>query len=200
LFQAWVPELTTLSPPAVLITIFVLSVLETSFVIGIVLPGEVLVAACIGVLQPSWSPWAGVVASAGCLAGQVLGYLLGRSLGRATLYGGWLGRKVGRERLAMAERIARDTGGWLVITARFVAVLHTLAPLLAGALRMPLRQFLCWAALSAVVWAALWTAVGAALGHAGRVLDQDLVTIGFVAVGALVATVVSARTLRGSAR
>jgi membrane protein DedA with SNARE-associated domain len=195
LFQDLMPDLTTLPPVAVLVTIFVLSFLETSLVIGVVLPGEVLVGACIGVLHVSWSPIAGAVAAAGCLAGQMCGYLIGRRLGPA-IREGRIGRKAGPHRWEQAERLVGGSGGWLLISARFVSVAHTLAPLLAGALRMPLRRFTLFAAISAVVWAAIWTVVGAALSGASQAVDPGLLSLLMVAGGVVIGAIVTRKLLR----
>lgn len=195
MFDDLMPDLTTLSPTAVLVTIFVLAFLETSLVVGVFLPGEVLVAAGIGVLHVSWSPLAGVVAAAGCLTGQVVGYLIGYGVG-PKLQHGWVGRKTGPKRWAQAEHLVRNSGGWLLITARFVAVAHTLAPVLAGALRMPRARFVGFAALSSLVWAVIWTVVGAALSKMGQAVDHGLISTVLVTGGVLVAAVVIGRVLR----
>ncbi|RSM68118.1 DedA family protein [Kibdelosporangium aridum] len=194
-FEGLMPDLTALSPVAVLVTIFVLSFLETSVVIGVVLPGEVLVGACIGVLHVAWSPLAGAVAAAGCVAGQLGGYALGRWSGPAIKHG-WVGRKAGPKRWAQAERLVGESGGWLLVTARFVSVAHTLAPVLAGTLRMPLRKFIAFAAISAVVWAALWTAVGAALSGASQVIDPGLLSFALVGGGVVIGGVIMTKLFR----
>jgi membrane protein DedA with SNARE-associated domain len=194
-FQDLMPDLTTLAPAAVLATIFVLSVLETTLVVGVVLPGEVLVGACIGVLHVSWSPIAGVVAAAGCLAGQLVGYAIGRWLGPAVKHG-WIGRKTGVKRWEQAEKLVGDSGGWLLVTARFVSVAHTLAPVLAGALRMPLRRFGLFATVSAVVWAALWTAIGAALSGASQFVDPGLLSWAMVLGGVVIGGIVMSKLLK----
>nr|WP_052479314.1 VTT domain-containing protein [Kibdelosporangium sp. MJ126-NF4]CEL23572.1 DedA protein [Kibdelosporangium sp. MJ126-NF4]CTQ93109.1 DedA protein [Kibdelosporangium sp. MJ126-NF4] len=195
MFEGLMPDLTALSPVAVLATIFVLSFMETTVVIGVVLPGEVLVGACIGVLHVAWSPLAGAVAAVGCLAGQLGGYALGRWSGPAIKHG-WVGRKAGPKRWAQAERLVGESGGWLLVTARFVSVAHTLAPVLAGALRMPLRKFVTFAAASAVVWAALWTAVGAALSGASRVIDPGVLSFALVGGGVVVGGVIMTKLFR----
>ncbi|MCE7005980.1 DedA family protein [Kibdelosporangium philippinense] len=195
MFEDLMPDLTALSPVAVLVTIFVLSFLETSVVIGVVLPGEVLVGACIGVLHVAWSPLAGAVAAVGCLAGQLGGYALGRWSGPAIKHG-WVGRKAGPKRWAQAEHLVGESGGWLLVTARFVSVAHTLAPVLAGTLRMPLRKFTAYAAISAVVWAALWTAVGAALSGASQIIDPGLLSFAMVGGGVIIGGIIMTKLLR----
>lgn len=199
MFDDLLPDLTGLPTDAVLVTVFVLSFLETSVVVGVFLPGEVLVAACIGVLPAALSPLAGVAAATGCLIGQVVGYLVGRALG-PTLYHSWLGRRTGPHRLAKAEQLARDAGGWVLITARFVAVAHTLAPVLAGVLRMPARRFGASAALSSTIWAVVWTALGVVVGQTGRLMDPGLMTTVLVIAGTVTATLVAGRVLRVSRR
>ncbi|TCO65456.1 membrane protein DedA with SNARE-associated domain [Actinocrispum wychmicini] len=189
------PNLHALAPVLVLVTIFVLSFLETTLVIGVILPGEVLVGACIGVLHVSWAPIAGVAAAVGCLAGQLAGYGLGRWMGPAIKHG-WVGRKAGPKRWAQAERLVGDTGGWLLVTARFVSVAHTLAPVLAGALRMPLRRFTLFAAISSVVWAAIWTAVGAALSGVSQFIDSGLLSWVMVLGGVVIGSVVLGKLLK----
>ncbi|TQJ02147.1 DedA family protein [Amycolatopsis cihanbeyliensis] len=195
MFEDLMPDLGALPPLAVLATVFVLAFLETSLLVGVFLPGEVLLAGCIGVLHVTWSPLAGLVAAAGCFAGQLVGYLIGRRVGPA-LQRGWIGRKTDPRRWEQAEQLVRSSGGWLLVTARFVAVAHTLAPALAGVLRMPLRRFAWFAALSSAVWAALWTAVGAGLGQAGQLLDQGLLTTALVLGGIVISTLVVGRVLR----
>ncbi|MEV4317504.1 DedA family protein [Actinocrispum sp. NPDC049592] len=195
MFQDLMPDLTALSPVLVLVTIFVLSFLETTLVVGVVLPGEVLVGACIGVLHVSWSPIAGVVAAAGCLAGQLGGYAIGRWMGPAVRHG-WIGRKAGAKRWEQAEKLVGDNGGLLLVTARFVSVAHTLAPVLAGALRMPLRRFTLFGAISAVVWAALWTAVGAALSGASQFVDSGLLSWAMVLGGVVIGAFVMGKLLK----
>ncbi|WP_173127005.1 DedA family protein [Kibdelosporangium persicum] len=195
MFEDLMPDLTALSPVAVLVTIFVLAFLETSVVVGVVLPGEVLVGACIGVLHVAWSPLAGAVAAAGCLAGQLGGYALGRWSGPAIKHG-WVGRKAGPKRWAQAERLVGESGGWLLVTARFVSVAHTLAPVLAGALRMPLRKFTLFAGVSAVVWAALWTAVGAALSGVGQFIDPGVLSLALVGGGVVIGGLIMTKLFR----
>jgi membrane-associated protein len=194
-FQDLMPNLTSLAPVLVLVTIFVLSFLETTLVVGVVLPGEVLVGACIGVLHVSMAPVAGLAAAAGCLSGQLAGYALGRWMGPSVQHG-WVGRKAGPKRWAQAEKLVGDSGGWLLVTARFVSVAHTLAPVLAGALKMPLRRFTLFGAVSAVVWAGLWTAVGAALSGMSQFVDSGLLSWAMVLGGVIIGSVVMTKLLR----
>jgi membrane protein DedA with SNARE-associated domain len=107
-----------------------------------------------------------------------------------------VGRKAGPKRWTQAERLVGDSGGWLLVTARFVSVAHTLAPVLAGALRMPLRRFVLFGAMSAVVWAAIWTAVGAALSGASQFVDSGLLSWAMVIGGVIIGSVVMGKLLK----
>ncbi|MBM7774793.1 membrane protein DedA with SNARE-associated domain [Actinokineospora baliensis] len=189
LIDAVLPDVAGLPPAAVLATVFVVAFAETTLVVGVLLPGEVLIAACIGVLGTAWTPLAGAAAALGCLSGQLTGYAIGRALG-PRLRESWIGRRTGRARWNRAESVVRRSGGWLLVTARFVAVLHTLAPALAGVLRMPARRFALFAALSSTAWAVLWATVGAAIGSLVDAQDRGLVTSLLVVAGIAIAAVV----------
>jgi membrane protein DedA with SNARE-associated domain len=94
-----------------------------------------------------------VAAAAGAIVGDNLGYLIGRGIGYRLLvrYGGYV--LLTPERLAAGRRLFARHGGKVVIFGRFVAVLRTLAALLAGANRMPWPHFLLANAVGGIGWA-----------------------------------------------
>jgi membrane-associated protein len=57
-------------------------------------------------------------------------------------------------------------GGAVLVPIRFVSVLHAVAPVVAGTVRMPLVRFVAWSGLGALAWGATYTAVGTAAGAA----------------------------------
>jgi membrane-associated protein len=56
----------------------------------------------------------------------------------------------------------------MLVPARFVSVVHSVVPVVAGTVRMPFGRFAFWAALGAVIWASVYTSLGAAAGAAYR--------------------------------
>lgn len=127
--------------------------------IGLPLPGEtLLIAAAI---------WAGsthqlniflVVLSAalGAIAGQMAGYIVGWSVGFDLLrrYGGYIG--LNDRRLAYGRALFRRHGVKVVVVARFIVLLRTLAALLAGANRMPWPRFMAANIAGSAGWASLY--------------------------------------------
>jgi membrane-associated protein len=101
------------------------------------------------------------VAVAGSLAGESVGYLLGRRFGDR-LRTSRLGRRLGAGNWAKAEQFLNGRGGRAVFAARFVAVVHALLPVVAGAVRMPYRRFAGWAAAGSLAWSVLYVGAGAA--------------------------------------
>jgi membrane-associated protein len=85
----------------------VLLVLETTVLIGLVTPGEVVLLAAATTVG-SAGEYAGLaaVAAGASLAGQTGGYLLGRRFG-GTIRSSWAGRKVGEANWRRAEAVLR---------------------------------------------------------------------------------------------
>lgn len=195
MFDVLTRDVGSLPIAALLAVLFGIAVLETSLVVGVVLPGEIMLASGIGMLPTAWTPVAGVLLAAGCFGGQLVGYLIGHRFG-PTLRDGWVGRRTGPRVWAQAERVVHQSGGLLLVGSRFVAIAHTVVPVVAGALRMPIRRFTGYAALSSIVWAALWTVAGTVLGGISRAIDPGLLNTALVIAGVVIGTIVIGRVIR----
>lgn len=128
-----------------------------------------------------------VTAAISGVVGQVLGYLIGREYGYRLLlrYGGYL--RITESRIKLGEYLFLRHGGKIIIIARFVPVLRSLAGVLAGANRMPWRQFLLTNVAGAVLWSSFF---GFAAYMLGRQLERFtgpmVILIGIIAVIAVV--------------
>jgi membrane protein DedA with SNARE-associated domain len=127
--------------------------------LGLPLPGEAtLVAAAIFSATTHrltiW--WVVAACAAGAMVGSIAAYWIGRKLGF------WLLRRYGKyvgftgRRLKLAQYIFRRHGSAIVFLGRFVAVLRSLAALLAGANHMPWMRFVVFNSAGAVLWAAIY--------------------------------------------
>lgn len=185
-----------LPPLLVLTLVIVLPALESSTLLGLVVPGEtaILIGGLVahGGALPLWAVVAGGAFGA-CLGDQV-GYALGRRYGPSVLD---RAPRVLRRRvdLRRARRLVARRGAWVVVTGRWVAVLRTVVPLIAGAGGMRWPLFLRANLLGGLLWA---TAV-ATLGYLGAAsyhyLEREL-GIGEWALLALVGAVVALRMWR----
>ncbi|WP_441985908.1 DedA family protein [Microvirga sp. 2YAF29] len=98
-----------------------------------------------------------LVALLGGVLGDSTGYLIGRFGGRAFIQRfGWI-VKLTPERLASLEKVAREKGFFMVLSARFVVVLRQLNGVLAGSIGMPWHEFVLANVIGAIAWAGLWT-------------------------------------------
>ena len=200
--SAVLDALATLPGPLLLAVVCAAALLETAVLLGLVLPGElvVLLGASIAAGGAAPPPLVAVAAASGAVAGDGLGFALGRRLG-PRLRTGRLGRLVGERRWQGAEVFLARSGGRAVVAARFVGLVRPLAPPLAGLSGLPYRRFAPASALGAVLWSILLVALGTAAGSSARAVADDLGRIGWgvVAIGIPVALVVAAGRRRRAA-
>ncbi|MGH7125789.1 MAG: DedA family protein [Stellaceae bacterium] len=135
---------------------------------GIPLPGEAtLIAASIvaGTTQELNIGLVIVAAGAGAVAGDNAGFWIGRSLGYRLLrrFGGYIG--LTDRRIRLGQYLFGRYGGTLVLIGRFIALLRTLAPFVAGANRMPWRRFAPFNAAGGVLWSTIYGTVAYWLGR-----------------------------------
>lgn len=160
--------------------------LETSILIGLVIPGDsVLLVASTSVT--SWGMWAAVVAAAiiGALIGETIGYWLGRLLGNP-IKNSWLGRKIGEANWRRAEAFLESRGGVAVFVSRFLPVLHSLVPATAGIAGMSYRKFIAWTAPACAIWALAYVSVGALATASYQQLSQQLSWAGYIFIAIII--------------
>jgi membrane-associated protein len=104
-----------------------------------------------------------LVVMAAAIAGDQAGYVIGRAAGRR-----WFredARILKLSHLESAESFFTRYGGRALVLARFVPIVRTYTPLVAGAARYPYRKSVGWNVLGAVAWAVSVTLLGVWLGH-----------------------------------
>lgn len=160
--------------------------LETSVLIGLVVPGDtVVIVAATAVSSPLEGVLLGIAVVAGALAGESIGFWLGRVLGpriRHSRLGGW----IGEENWARSERYLRRRGGPAIFLSRFLPVLHSLVPLTVGMSGYPYRRFLAWTIPACVIWSTLYISVAAAAAGTYRELADQLHYAGYIFVAVIV--------------
>jgi membrane protein DedA with SNARE-associated domain len=135
-----------------------------------------------------------LAALGGAVAGDNLGFWIGRLLGTRLLLR--YGRRVGLDdsRLKLGHYLFRHYGGALVGFGRFVAVLRTLAPFLAGANRMPWPRFFVFNLGGGALWS---IAIGAGAYALGEAIDQLMGPVGLVLLAiAVIGLAIGFRQLR----
>ncbi|MBP2702760.1 VTT domain-containing protein [Microbispora sp. RL4-1S] len=175
--------------PAVVLATFLFMAAETSLLVGLLVPGDAAVLLFGTTVGTPWQYAALIAAAAlGAMMGETIGYLIGSRYGTAVRYSR-LGRRLGEGRWARAEEVARgESGGRALIATRFVPVLHSMVPVIAGTLGMPYRRFIAWEAAGCLVWAATYLGIGALAGTALRAHGSQM---GYAASAVLVALILT---------
>jgi len=164
--------------------------LETSILIGLIMPGDtVVLVASTGVSSPV--EWAALVVTviAGALAGESIGFALGRFLGHR-IRPSRLGRRIGEKNWVRAENYLARRGGPAVFISRFLPVLHSLVPLTVGMSAMSYRRFIAWTAPACLIWSLAYVTLGAVTAGGYRELSDKLHGAGYVFVGIIVLFIV----------
>ena len=160
--------------------------LETSVLVGLVVPGDSIVIVAGTAIA---SPWEGVLLGVavviGSLAGESLGFWLGRYFG-PRIRASRLGQRLGDRNWERADRYLRRRGGPAISLSRFLPVLHSLVPLTVGMSGYRYRRFLAWTAPACIVWASLYITVAATAAGAYYELSDRIHYAGYVFVGIIV--------------
>ena len=160
--------------------------LETSVLIGLVVPGDtVVIVAGTAVSSPVEAIVLVAVVIVGALVGESIGFFLGRWLGPRIRYS-WIGRKVGDHKWERAELYLRRRGGPAIFLSRFLPVLHSLVPLTVGMSGYRYRRFLAWTAPACVVWASLYVSVAGVAADTYRDLADNLHFAGYLFIGIII--------------
>jgi membrane-associated protein len=158
---------------------------ETALVFLPFLPGDSLLFATGAFLGVSGvSPWfPAALITVAAVAGDGLNFSIGRSIvGRTLIRRGW----VKPQHLATAREYFARFGGATVTMARFIPVVRTLAPFVAGMSEMHPRRFLGYNILGGVLWCTSLLSAGFWLGKVPWVQDHiSWLSLGIVAVSVL---------------
>lgn len=126
---------------------------ETGLFVGFFLPGDSLlvtagVFSAAGVISLKWLLVPGMLCA---IVGDQLGYWIGRGMG-AALYRREDSLFFRRSHLQRAHEFYEKYGGRAVILARFVPIIRTFCPPVAGAARMPYLRYLTYDIFGGIFW------------------------------------------------
>ncbi|MFC6355821.1 DedA family protein [Luethyella okanaganae] len=164
--------------------------LETSILIGLVVPGDtIVIVASTAVENPVQYISLVVAVVIGALTGESIGFALGRWFG-PHVRRSRLGRTIGEDNWRRAERYLTRRGGIAVFTSRFLPVLHSLIPVTVGMSTMRYRTFMAWTVPACLIWAFAYVTVGSLVASGYRELAEELHFAGYIFVGVIVVFVV----------
>src|SRR5690606_14006557 len=166
--------------------LFLIIFAETGLVVMPLLPGDSLLfaagnLAALGDLNP-WFP-NGLLIVAAILGGTV-NYWIGNRIGPRAFTGDI--RFLKREYLDKTRGFYARHGGKTIILARFIPIVRTFAPFVAGVGEMHYGRFLAYNVVGGVVWVTLFVWAGYLFGNIPAVKERfSLVILAIIAVSVL---------------
>jgi membrane-associated protein len=178
---------------------------ESGLLIGFFLPGDSLLFTT-GLLVSTdqylhtelWLVCLLIVLAA--IVGDQVGYLFGRKVG-PTLFRRPDSRLFKQENIEKAHAFFEKHGAKSIVLARFVPIVRTFTPIIAGVSRMEYRTFVTFNIIGGVLWGAGVTLLGAALGKVDFVHEYiELILVGIVLLSVLPIAIEFLRARRAARR
>ncbi|WP_338677479.1 VTT domain-containing protein [Streptomyces sp. SCSIO 30461] len=172
-----------------LIGVLVIVFAESGLLIGFFLPGDsLLFTTGLLVTTGKIDMPLGVVCTLivfAAIIGDQVGYLFGRKVGPA-LFKRPDSRLFKQENVEKAHDFFEKYGPKSLVLARFVPIVRTFTPIIAGVSRMNYRSFITFNIVGGVLWGAGVTLLGAALGKVDFVHEHiEMILIAIVLISVL---------------
>jgi len=175
--------------------LFFVIFMETGFVITPFLPGDSLIfAAATFSARGALNPWLMfILLSVAAVSGDTANYWIGHAIG-AKAYTGevkWIKKAYMDRTHAFFEK----HGGKTIFLARFVPIIRTFAPFVAGVSEMSYGHFITWNFVGGVTWVATFTLLGFFFGNIPFVQNNfEMVIIAIVLISFIPALVEGLKT------
>jgi len=166
--------------------LFTIVFAETGFVVTPFLPGDSLLFAAGALCATGELNMTAMLAllMVAAFSGNAVNYSVGRFIGPRVFQSRY--RLLNKDHLDRAHAFFEQYGGKAVVLGRFVPIVRTFVPFVAGAARMTSASFVLYNAAGAVGWVALCLGAGWFFGNIPIVKNNfSLVTIGIVFVSIL---------------
>jgi membrane-associated protein len=165
--------------------LFLIVFCETGLVVTPFLPGDSLLFA-VGALcaidgSPVSLPLVIALLFAAAVLGDALNYAIGRRLGPAAFRSerSWL---LNKKHLLRTQTFYERHGGKTIILARFMPIVRTFAPFVAGIGQMRYRRFFSFNVVGAAAWVASFSVLGFVFGNVPAVKRNFTLVIGAIIV------------------
>jgi membrane-associated protein len=181
--------------------LFLIVFLETGVVVTPFLPGDSLLFATGALAAAGVIDVVGILSllTAAAVIGDNTNYFIGRAVGPRvfTEHSRWLKR----EHLLRTQRFYEQHGGKTVVMARFVPIVRTFAPFVAGVGRMHYPRFLAFDVGGGILWVWSFGLLGFFFGNAPIIKENfGLAIIGVIVISLLPILFEAWRARRASAR
>ncbi len=165
--------------------LFAIVFCETGLVVFPFLPGDTLLfvagAFCASGAMDPWLLMALLIFAA--ISGNTVNYWIGRAIGQRVFTHEY--RWIDRDALRRTHAFYENHGGKTIILSRFIPVVRTFAPFVAGVSDMTFAKFQLFNIVGALIWVVGLVAAGYFFGNIPIIRDH-LTTIVLIGVGAAV--------------
>lgn len=167
--------------------LFLIIFAETGFVVTPILPGDSLLfaAGALAATEALDIRVLLVLLVVAAVLGDAVNYAVGDNVGprifRSVDRTSWWQRMLNRDHLARAHEFFEKYGGKAIVLGRFVPIVRTFVPFVAGAGTMTYSSFAFYNVTGAILWVGICTLGGYAFGNVPVVRDNfSLVAIAIV--------------------
>jgi membrane-associated protein len=195
--EKWKAVIDHVGHPTMYVILFLVIFAETGLVITPFLPGDSLLFA-IGALARNVGmnlPLTVVLLIVAAVLGDAANYWIGYRVGPA-VFTSDTGRLLNKKHLLRAQEFYEKYGGKTIILARFVPVVRTFAPFVAGVGKMNYFRFALYNVVGAVAWVLICVGAGVLFGEmefVKRNFELVIVAIVLISIMPMVVEFVRAR-------
>jgi len=178
---------------------------ESGLLVGFFLPGDSLLfisgflASDAGGNRLPALPFVALVAFAAAVIGDQVGFWFGRKVG-PTLFNRPDSRLFKQQNVAKAHLFFEKHGAKTIVLARFVPIVRTFAPIVAGVSNMNYRTFVIFNVVGGLLWAVGLTTLGYFMGQIDVVKNNIEIAIVAIVAVSLIPVAIEFRKHRREAK
>ena len=169
---------------------------ETGLFVGFFLPGDnlIFIAGLLSATKPDLMnvsfPLLLILMMVAAIIGNVFGYWFGRKAGEK-LYSRKDSFFFRKSHIETTKAYYEKHGGKTLILGRFIPIIRTFAPILAGVIKIEFKKFMLYNVIGAVAWIG---GIGSIAFYLGKQFPQVENYLGYIFVGLIIVTAIPVLT------
>jgi membrane-associated protein len=171
--------------------LFLIIFVETGLVIMPLLPGDSLLFAAGAIIASSTTDAVSLnilipLLIAAAIIGDNTNYFIGKFIGNKVVENKYLNKFIKKEYITKTETYFETHGGKTIIMARFIPIVRTFAPFVAGVGEMKYKTFLLFSIGGGALWVSSMTLLGYFFGNLEIVKNNfEIVVFGIIGISLL---------------